>query len=264
MTRLKTVLEGYETWTLPFPEEPATLDKAQRTANLDWVLANKQARIAALRAALPEIDRCFAPLLDAAQHPFVALRDLDLWWAETGLQLSLFPPVAGGLRSKLFKGRYYAANAVLAIKKWYEWDENPLVLPLDSLLRDIGLVMGEAIVLRRPDFVWAVNEDTKEKRSQTVEWGRLVVMREAKADFPLKAFDLFNLARWSYSDLHWRKQNRLGVKAVDVGGGDWRGPFVGWTVLSIVDGGYTDDHYPAGRDGPPVAGRWPSSPAVSG
>lgn len=261
MTRLKSVLEGYSTWSLPHPGDPSLLDKAQRSANLAFVMSNKADRISHLCAALPEIAGHIASLLDPAQHPFAAVRELDNWWIDTGLQLSLFPPLAGTLRSKLFKNRYYAANQAIASAYWYDWSENPLVHPLDSLLRDIALVVGDAVTLRRPDFAWGVNEDPKERRIQTMEWGRVVVMREASGGWPLKAFDMFNLARHSYADLHRRKRNRLKMQAVDVGGGDWRGIFVGWTAVAIVNGGFTPDHYPLGHAGPAAAGRWLNSPA---
>jgi len=163
----------------------------------------------------------------------------------------------------LFRDRYYAANEVLAYAHWHEWPDHPLVAPLDSLLRDLALIVGDAIVLRRPDFAWMVNEDAREKREQTVEWGRVVVMRTGEAGFPVRAFDLFALVRWSYADLHTRKQRGFRLEAVDVGRGDWRGTFVGWTVVQVIDGAFTPDHYPQGREGPAHAGQWANSPAAA-
>lgn len=264
MTRLKELLQGYETWALPHMRDPAMLTKAQRAENLSHVLAIKDARIARLRDALPEVGEHLAALLDPAVHPFQAVRALDDWWVQTGLQLKLFPPVTGGIRSKLFRGRFYAANEALAYSRWNEWPDHPLVAPLDSLLLDMALIVGDAIVLRRPDFTWTVNEDMQEKREQTVEWGRVVVMRAGDAGHPAKAFDLFALARWSYADLHMRRQRGFSLEAVDVGRGEWRGTFVGWLAAQVIDGVFTPDHYPQGREGPALAGRWANSPASAG
>lgn len=257
MTNLKAVLQDYDCWAFPHPGDPHALTAAQRAENLACVLGIKDDRIATVRAALPEIEPLLAQLLDPQVHPFAATLELDRWWVKTGLQLALFPPVAGTLKSKLFPGRYYAVNAVVANARWYEWPEHPLVAPLDSLLRDLGLIVGEAIVLRRPDFRWAMNEDSREKRLQTTEWGRVVVLREADGASSLKAFDVFNLARWSYADLHGRKKRGFNQHAVEVGPGEWRGSFAGWTAVDVIDGGHTNDHYPAGHDGPRANGRWP-------
>lgn len=257
MTNLRALLHGYDCWTLPHPGDPHALSKAQRGENLAYVLEYKDARISRIRAALPEIDPLLAQLLDPQIHPSAATLELDRWWVKTGLQLALFPPVAGTLKSKLFPNRYYAANEVLANAKWFEWPEHPLVAPLDSLVRDLGLITGEAIVLRRPDFRWTVNEDSREKRLETTEWGRVVVLREAEGASPLKAFDMFRLARWSYADVHGRKKRGFNQHAVEINPGDWRGSFVGWTAVDVINGGHTNDHYPLGHDGPRVEGQWP-------
>ena len=262
MTKLRNVLEGYDTWMLPNPGDPGQLSKDQRAANLAHVLAIKDSRIAALRAALPEIDEHLGTLLDGAVHPLAAVHALNRWWVDAGLQLSLFPPVAGGLKSKLFPNRHYAANAVLANARWYEWPDHPLVAPLDTLLRDMALIVGDAIVLRRPDFAWAINEDPSDRRSKMKHWGRVVVMRTADASWPAQAFDLFDLARWSYSNLHNLKRQKAPLEPVDVGGGDWRGPFLGWTAVQVINGGFTPDHYPQGRNGPPASGRWITNSAA--
>ena len=105
MPKLQTVLESYDSWFLPHPGAPDQLTKAERSKNLAHVLAIKDSRIAALSAALPELDEHFAQLRDPAVHPFAAVRALHSWWVDAGLQLQLFPPVAGGLRSKLFADR---------------------------------------------------------------------------------------------------------------------------------------------------------------
>lgn len=256
MTKLQAVLGQYDGWSLPHPGAPEQLSRKERAQNLAHVAAIKDASIVHLRSALPALDAQFAALLDPAIHPFDAVCELDRWWVKTGLQLRLFPPVAGGLKSILFRGRYFAGNEVIARTHWYRWPDHPLVKPLDALLRDMALIIGDAIVLRRPDFAWMVNEGATERRTQTMQWGRVVVMRPASADRPANAFDLFALARWSYTDLHNRKRNGLNMDAVNTGGGNWAGTFFGWAAINVINGGYTNDHYPQGRDGAAVAGRW--------
>ncbi len=257
MTKLKSVLEAYDTWSVPHADDPRALSEEQRAENLAFVLDHKDARIARVRSALPEIEPLLAQLLDPQVHPFAATLELDRWWVKTGLQLALFPPLAGSLKSRLFPNRHYAVNQVVAEAKWYDWPDYPLVAPLDSMLRDIGLIVGDAIVLRRPDFRWTVNEDPKEKKDPGLTWGHVVVLREAAGHWEQQSFDPLALARWSYADLHGRKRMALNYHAVEVGGGDWRGSFVGWTAVDVVNGGFTPDHYPQGRAGGAVEGRWP-------
>ena len=257
MTNLKGVLQGFDCWTVPHPGDPRAFTTAQRAENLAFVLGIKDERIAQVRAALPEIEPWLTQLLDPQVHPLAATLKLDRWWVKTGLQLALFPPVAGTLKAKLFPSRYYAVNEVVANAKWYDWPDHPLVALLDSLLRDIGLIVGEAIVLRRPDFRWTVNEDPKEKKDPCMTWGHVVVLRDAVGHWAQQAFDPLALARWSYADLHGRKKRGFNRDAVDIGGGEWRGSFVGWTAVDVINGGYTNDHYPRGHGGPPVEGRWP-------
>lgn len=257
MTNLKSTLEYYDCWALPHPGKGTELTAAQRAENLAFVLANKADRIERVLAALPDVRPQLEQMLDPQVHPQSAVLALDRWWVDTALPLKLFPPVAGGLRSALFRNRYYAANTALAEAHWYDWPDHPLVAPLDSLVRDLGLITGEAIVRRRPDFRWAVNETRKNRKDPDMNWGHVVVLREATADWPQQAFDPLALARWSYADLHSRKRRGFSNHAVDVGGGEWRGSFVGWTAVDVINGGHSNDHYPNGHAGPVAPGRWP-------
>ena len=254
MPKLRATLETYDDWQVPHPGAPRDLTEPQREANFAAMMAEKPVRIAALRAALPSLDAAFANLLDPPAAPLAGIRALEAWWIDELSKIDLVPPVTSTLRRLLRPGAYLAKNTAMAAAHWDERHDHPLVLKLASLLDDLGLLLGEAVVLRRPDFAWTLNHDKTEKRLQTMEWGRVCVLRPKLADCPLKAFPLPFLARSAYGQMILDKRNGMLVPASEKDG-IWYGRFFGWTVQGILDGGYTDDHYPDGPSGERISGR---------
>jgi hypothetical protein len=254
MTLLRATLPTYADWRVPHPGTPDTLSEAQREENFAATMAEKPARIATLRAALPQLEEAVASLLDPSASPVPGIRALETWWIGELSKIDLVPPVTSTLRRLLRPGAYLAKNNAMAAAHWDERHDHPLVPKLASLLDDLGLVLGEAVVLRRPDFAWALNHDKTEKRQQTMEWGRVCVLRPRLGSFPLKAFALPYLARSAYGQMILDKRGGMLVPANEKDG-IWYGRFFGWTVVHIVDGGFTNDFYPDGPTSERVAGR---------
>ncbi len=253
MTQLRATLQSYDDWHVPHPAAPEALTDVQREANFAAMMDEKPARLATLRAALPPLADAFANLLDPQSAPVAGIRAVEAWWIAELSRIDLVPPVTSTLRRWLRPGAYLAKNEAMAAAYWDERHDHPLVPKLASLLVDLGLLLGEAVVLRRPDFAWALNHDKTEKRLKTMEWGRVCVLRPQLADFPLKAFALPYLARSAYGQMILDKRNRMLVPANEKDG-IWYGRFFGWLVVEIVDGRFTNDFYPDGPAGDRVSG----------
>jgi hypothetical protein len=254
MTQLRATLQAYDDWQFPHPGAPADLTEPQREANHAAMMAEKAARIAALRDALPQLEDAIAGLLDPQASPVPGIRALEAWWIGELSKIDLVPPVTSTLRRLLRPGAYLAKNEAMAVAFWDERRDHPLVPKLASLLDDLGLLLGEAVVLRRPDFAWALNHNKAEKRQQTMEWGRICVLRPKLEACPLKAFALPYLARSAYGQMILDKRNGVLVPASQKDG-VWYGRFFGWTVVHIVDGGFTNDFYLDGPRSERVSGR---------
>lgn len=253
MTQLRATLQTYDDWQVPHPGDPDALTERQREANFAAMMAEKPARIATLRATLPHLEPAFASLLDPQAAPVRGIRSLEAWWIDELSKIDLVPPVSSALRKLLRPGAYLARNTAMAAAHWDERHDHPLVPKLASLLDDLGLLLGEAVVLRRPDFAWTLNHDKTEKRLQTMEWGRVCVLRPKLAGHPLQAFPLPYLARSAYGLMILDKRNRMLVPASEKDG-IWYGQFFGWSVVHIVDGRFTNDFYPDGPASERVAG----------
>lgn len=254
MTKLRTTLQTYDDWCVPHPGAPGTLTEVQREANFAAMMAEKPARIATLRAALPQLEDAIAALLNPQASPVPAIRALEAWWIGELSKIDLVPPVSSTLRRLLRPGAYLAKNNAMAAAYWDERHDHPLVAKLASLLDDLGLLLGEAVVLRRPDFAWSLNHDKVEKRLETMEWGRICVLRPKLDAYPLQAFALPYLARSAYGLMILYSRNKMLIPASEKDG-VWYGGFCGMTVVHIVDGGFTNDFYPDGPMGNRIAGR---------
>lgn len=262
MKQLRAALQAYDEWHVPHPGAPGALTTTQREENFAAVMAHKAARITTLRTALPGLNEAFQTLLDPLADPVPGIRAVEKWWIESLSGIDLVPPVTSPLRRLLRPGAYLASNDAMAAAHWDERHDHPLVPKLASLLDDLGYLLGEAVVLRRPDFAWALNHDPVEKRLKTMEWGRICVLRPKLGAFPVKAFPMPYLARSAYGLLIRDKRNRMLVPA-SYKDGAWYGRFFGWTVVHICDGSYTEDHYPDGPDGERIIGRGHHAPPAT-
>lgn len=255
MTDLKSTLKQYSDWQVPFPaSNPRSLSVKERKANFAAMMAEKPRRLEVMRSALPHLHTAIDTLLNSAADPVAGIRGLEDWWLNSLSRINLIPPVASPLRKLLRPGGYFAKNEAMATAHWDERHDHPLVPKLASMMDDLGLLLGEAVVLRRPDFNWELNHYQSEKRADTMDYGRPCILRPKLGDFPLKAFAMPFLARSNYGMLHLYKRTG-GLRPATEMDGVWYGTFLGWTVVDILDGGFTEDHYPDGPAGERVAGR---------
>jgi hypothetical protein len=254
MTGLKAMLRSYPCWTVPHPGKPHRLTAAHRQENFEYIMAVKPARIDALRTALPELEPCIAALLDHETDPFAAVAELDEWWQDGPGAIDVIPPVTSALRRWLRPSSFALPNHAMAHAYWPDWTDNPMVPPMVSLHDDLALVIGEAMVLRRPDFAWTLNHDRGEKRRDTVEWGRTCVLRPAEGDWVLQAIDPLAQMRGAYGMLRYDIRLRMKTRNISVNSVRM-GRFFGWSLINLIDGHMTLDHFPEGPDGPKIKGR---------
>lgn len=254
MSRRKASLRNYPCWTQPHPGKPDSLTAPQRQENFDFLMAIKPARIEALRTALPALEPHITALLDPGTDPLATITEMDHWWQDGPGAIDAIPPVTSGLRRLLRPTSFSLPNHAMAHAHWPDWTDNPLVPPMASLHDDLALLIGEAMVLRRPDFAWTLNHDRGEKRRDTVEWGRTCVLRPAEGDFPLVAIDPIAQMRGAYGMLRHDIRLRMKTRSISVNGVRM-GRFFGWSLINLIDGHITLDHYPEGSGGPRVKGR---------
>jgi len=154
---LERRLAGYPAYTLPHPGDGASLTPAQAQANLEALLTQRTARLEIITALLRDeagIDA--APAL-AGADPAPLLDALHTWMKEA------MPALHDRHRELASTARWLASHR--------RGDE--LVF---SFLGDLGLLLGELIVLGRPAFQWALDLDPRNRRAKMVSWQRPVLI----------------------------------------------------------------------------------------
>jgi len=248
MSDLRKTLSEYDHWQIPHLGDARTLTPEQRQENHQAILQEKPKRLAVIHQSIPEIRSALDTLLDSNGDLVPAIQCIEEWWLYSLIKVNLIPPLNSLWRRIFTPGAYLAENEALAWAHWDRRDDHPFVPKLGSLLDDLGLALAEAVILRRPDFSWKLNEYDSERKTDTIEWGRTCILSPATKSRPIVAFDVPNLTRKSYGMLF--ANQRIGInRPAHEEDGIWYGPFFGWIILDIVDGGYTNDYYPEGPAG---------------
>jgi hypothetical protein len=136
-------LADYPPFTPPFPDWGLRLSMERARANLDHLLAHRPGRLELVTRFLGEFG------LDAGG----ALAEPDprafldaLWrWAQSDWVDLPSPWRAAGDASAWRASRRAGPDIML------------------SLLGDIGLLLGEIVLVRRPDYAWALNDDPEDQ-----------------------------------------------------------------------------------------------------
>lgn len=180
--RLKALLDPYPPYRIPFPGPGHALTLDQATANLDYLVAHKPERLAAIRTLLAS----FAIDLDTAlktpdTDPTAVLDAIWQWTA------SEWPAIADPALAT--PARYFASRR-----------DGPEIAV--SLSQDVALALGEIVLVRRSDYRWALDLDPANKGQTEADgmrsWQRPVLLRPADAIVPAIQLDLEDIVRTSY------------------------------------------------------------------
>ncbi|MGI9383699.1 MAG: hypothetical protein ACR2PO_11135 [Methyloligellaceae bacterium] len=163
--RLKKLLAGYPPSTPPHLEPTAELSDAQCKADLDFLIETRDERLTVLAGLLADFGLDIAPVLDPAQDPGPTFKALDSW-----------------IRSEFPFPREQPPR-----QRFTESDRaGPDIL--FSLIADLALLEGEAIVRRRDDFAWALDDDPDNWEMSS--YRRPCVVRPRIEDWASTVFDL--------------------------------------------------------------------------
>ncbi len=167
---------------MPNPGWGWDLTLAQADANLAYLIAHKAERLHVVSGLLATFGIDLAAGL-ASQDPKPFLDDLWKWVAAE------WPAI---VRPEL-----------LTLDAWLTSRRDGLQIAF-SLVIDIAIVLAEVVLVRRPDYRWAIDVDPGNRadtRDETmVSWHRPVVMRVADGTMPTILFDFEDVARGAYVD----------------------------------------------------------------
>jgi hypothetical protein len=170
-------LAAYAPYRAPFAGPAALWSLEQARANLEHLLAHREQRLQTLAALLAEygidIGRPlaggeFQPMLDAL-HKWV---------------------------NKHWPAVYERAIATEEVWSRSSRDGQEIIY---SLVFDIGLLLGELVVRRRPRYAWALNLDANDKRDGMPSHNRAVVLLPATGEMPAPVICDFEIwVAWRY------------------------------------------------------------------
>ncbi|MET0208884.1 MAG: hypothetical protein ABW220_07555 [Burkholderiaceae bacterium] len=150
-------LAAYPPYEIPHPGpgQALTLDQAQ--TNLDYLLAHRQARLAAFAALLRDeagIDA--APAL-AGEDPAALLGALHTWLNQ------VLPPLLDRHPELTTAARWLSSRR----------SGEEIVF---SFLMDLALLVGELIIVGRPSFSWKLDLDPRNRKDGMQSWQRPVLI----------------------------------------------------------------------------------------
>jgi hypothetical protein len=136
-TKLARRLSSYAPYQAPFPGDPLKLSVDQAQANLDYLLAHRAERLDRLGELLAHdsIDVRAGPVADDCK----LLLDAVHGWAKAE-----WPDIHD--------------RKVASIKGWLASTRTGPEI-VYSLVMDVAILLGELIVTRRPQFVWALDPE---------------------------------------------------------------------------------------------------------
>lgn len=176
--RLKGLLAGYPPYRIPHPGHGWTLTLARAEANLAYLLDHKAERLCIAGGLLAEFGLDLDAAL-AAPDPKPFLDALWRWSAEE------WPAV--------YDRRLTTLDAWLNSTR----DGRDIAL---SMLMDVAIALAEVVLVRRPDYGWALDFDPENKGETEGEgmksWQRPVLLRPADGIVPAFGFD-FEGAVWN-------------------------------------------------------------------
>jgi len=228
-------LSRYPLWQFPFFETPAKMPRSQRGDAFEAIMAARAERIAVLRAAVPGLAGAVDALLDPAADPVPALHQLEQWWNRRLAKVNLVIDAdksslwRGLLALVLFRNEAMMRHEAHRRSDWYR-SEDRAVAGLRSLIGDLAVLFGEALVCRREDFVWAIDDDPEDARMGLPQAGRVVVMKARKGKVPPISFDFYWSLLKSYEKLFGLRWKTVAFQGV------WNSDFAGWDLVNAANG----------------------------
>lgn len=227
------MIKNYETWAYPFFEAPRRIPRAERGRLFDAFVAGKAERARYFATRFPSIADALASLSAPDGDAVAAMHRIERWWRkdiatirvrESGLAFLFEKLGLSGSYEDIF-GRDDAAS-LRAIRK----APNAAATVLLSIIGDLTIVLGDALILRRPDFLWAIDDDAEDARLKMPAAGRVVVMKPHQGERVPICLDVYDGLTNSY-DVPARDD----YKTVEVQG-IWNSSFAGWQVVNTVNG----------------------------
>jgi hypothetical protein len=226
---------SYERWAFPYFADPNQVPLRQKKSELIDLLATKKLRINALASRFPQVAALVPSFLDDEGDLITSMHALERWWVST---LSRRNATASGGLTKLLTLVGLHSNKSPSLSSFNgavlpDWclDKSNLTLDVLSIIADVSVLVGEALVVRRPDYSWAVNDDGRMRRRQLPEAGQIVVMKPRSANWEPIAFDFYRTLIRSYealfSDYRSETVQVLGV---------YNSYFAGWDAVNAVAG----------------------------
>lgn len=229
-----SLLARYPLWQFPFFEEPAKISRAERGAAFEAMLAARDERITALKAAAPTIASAVDALLDSSADPVPPMHTLERWWEKSLANLNLITgtgksPLMRWLSEQLRTETVLRSAASVGNKDWYKSDDRE-VAGFRSLIGDLAVVLGEALARRRADFAWAIDDDEEDAKLKLPQAGRVVVMKAREGDMAPICFEFYWSLLRSYEMLFGFRTKTMEFKRM------WHSDFAGWQVVNAVNG----------------------------
>lgn len=153
-------LRTYPPYEAPYPARPAQLSHAQ--ANLQYLLHHREQRLAVLSGLLADFHLDVRRGMSAAD-PAPLLHDLHEWTKQA------FP--------KIYDPRLAHREVWLASTR-----QGPQIV--FSLLMDLAILLGELVVERRKQYVWALDLDPDNAADGMISSMRPVVQIPKREPFP--------------------------------------------------------------------------------
>lgn len=170
--RLEGLLAAYPPYRIPYPGEGCSLTPVQAQANLAYLLDHKAERLGVVRGLLAEFGLDLGAALAAPDpRPF-----LDALWSWSAAEWpAVYDPKLTTIEGWLNSTR-----------------DGPEIV--SSMLMDVAIAQAEIVLVRRPDYGWALDLDPENKSGiegqGTKSWQRPVLLRPADEVIPLLMFDL--------------------------------------------------------------------------
>ncbi len=227
------MIKNYEAWDYPFFEAPRRIPRAERGRLFDAFLAGKAERARYLATRFPAIADALATLSAPDGDSVAAMHRIERWWRKDIATIRVQKGGLAALFDKLRLGGSYEdivgrddAATLRSIRK----APNAAATVLLSIIGDLSIVLGDALIQRRSDFLWAIDDDAEDARLKIPAAGRVVVMKPRQGELVPICLDFYDGLTNAY-DVHARND----YKTVEVQG-IWNSNFTGWQMLNTANG----------------------------